>query len=147
MLNSFGVEKWILSCWIVLQMIQGQEHSLSYSCNPKLEYDSSVWNPHRQCNIDKIEMVSPYTSFLLWLLRACFRTEQSTVKASLFLKYSRGGSRGRVQGVHPPPAPWDDLWFSNITGILQKNYVVIGVEVEQETSALSPKKNPGSAPL
>ena len=32
---------------------------------PKLEYDSSVLNPHRQCNIDKIEMVSPYTSILL----------------------------------------------------------------------------------
>ena len=32
----------------------------------------------------------------------------------------RGGSRGRVQGVRPPPSPWDDLWFSNTTGILQK---------------------------
>ena len=34
----------------------------------------------------------------------------------------RGGSRGRVQGVRTPP--WDDLRFSNTTGILQKNYVV-----------------------
>ena len=37
---------------------------------------------------------------------------------------SRGGSRGRVQGVCTPP-PWDDLRFSNTTGVLQKkkNYV------------------------
>ena len=38
----------------------------------------------------------------------------------------RGGSRGRGQGVRT-------MWF-------------IGVEVEQETSAPPPKKNPGSAP-
>ena len=37
----------------------------------------------------------------------------------------RGGSRGRVQGVCTP-LPWDDLRFSNTTGILQRkeNYVV-----------------------
>ena len=59
----------------------------------------------------------------------------------------RGGSRGRVQGVRPPPPlPWDDLRFSNTTGILQeKKMWFIGVEVEQETSALPPKKNPWSA--
>ena len=36
----------------------------------------------------------------------------------------RGGSRGRVQGVRT--LPWDDLRFSNTTGILpkKKNYVV-----------------------
>ena len=53
----------------------------------------------------------------------------------------RGGSRGRVQGVRTPP-PWDDLRFSNTTGIL-----FIGVEVEQVTSAPPPKKNPRSAPV
>ena len=38
--------------------------------------------------------------------------------------------------------------FSNTTGILQKKKTMwfIGVEVEQETSAPPPKKNPGSAP-
>ena len=39
------------------------------------------------------------------------------------------------------PTPRDDLQFSNTTGILQKkNYVFIGFEVEQETSAPPPKK-------
>ena len=43
--------------------------------------------------------------------------------------------------------PRDDLRFSNTTGILQKKTVwLIGVEVEQETSAPPPKNNPGSAP-
>ena len=62
--------------------------------------------------------------------------------------------QGRILGVgergaHPPPPPWDDLRFTNTTGILQKkkNYVVYGVEVEQETSAPPSKKNPGSAPV
>ena len=45
--------------------------------------------------------------------------------------------------------PRDNLRFSN-TGILQKKTTTtmwfIGVEVEQETSAPPPKKNPGSAP-
>ena len=44
-------------------------------------------------------------------------------------------SRGRVQGVRTPPPG-----FSNTTGILQKTMWFIGVEVEQETSALPPKK-------
>ena len=43
--------------------------------------------------------------------------------------------------------PRDDLWFSNTTGIVPKKTMwFIGVEVEQETSAPPPKKNPGSAP-
>ena len=48
----------------------------------------------------------------------------------------------------PPPPPRDDLRFSNTTGILQKKKTMwfIGVEVEQETCAPPPKKNPGSAP-
>ena len=63
--------------------------------------------------------------------------------------HDRGGSRGRVQGVHTPlPPTWDDLRFSNTTGILQKKKTMwfIGVEEEQETSAPPPKTNPGSAP-
>ena len=49
-----------------------------------------------------------------------------------------------------PPTPRDDLRFSNTTGILQKKkhtmWLIIVVEVEQETSASPPKKNPASAP-
>ena len=45
----------------------------------------------------------------------------------------------------PPPHPRDDLRFSNTTGILQKEKTMwfIRVEVEQETNATPPKKNPG----
>ena len=48
----------------------------------------------------------------------------------------------------PPPPPRDDLRFSNTTGFCKKQKTMwfIGVEVEQETSAPPPKKNPGSAP-
>ena len=49
---------------------------------------------------------------------------------------------------NPPPLPRDDLRFSNTTGIPQKKTMwFIGVEVQQETSAPPPKKNPGSAPV
>ena len=53
---------------------------------------------------------------------------------------------GGCRGCAPPPR--DDLLFSNTTGILQKKKTMwlIGVEVEQETSAPPPKKNPGSTP-
>ena len=53
---------------------------------------------------------------------------------------------GGCRGCAPPPSR-DDLRFSNTTGILKKKTMwFIGVEVEQETSAPPPKKNPGSAP-
>ena len=49
--------------------------------------------------------------------------------------------------MRPPPPPPDDLRFSSTTGILPKKTMwLIGVEVEQETSAPTPKKKPGSAP-
>ena len=54
---------------------------------------------------------------------------------------------GGCRGCAPPPSPRDDLWFSNTTGIPQKKTMwFIGDEVEQETSAPPPNKNPGSAP-
>ena len=59
-------------------------------------------------------------------------------------KKMRADLGGGCRGCAPPP--WDDLRFSNTTGILQKKLWFIGVEVEQETSAPPPKKNPGSAP-
>ena len=63
------------------------------------------------------------------------------------VRKSRGGSRGRVQGVRTPP-PWDDLRFSNTNGnsAKKKTMSFTGVEEEQEMSAPPPKKNPGSAP-
>ena len=55
---------------------------------------------------------------------------------------------GGCRGCAPPHPPKDDLQFSNTTGILQKKTMwFIGVEVEQETSAPPPKKNPGSTPV
>ena len=49
--------------------------------------------------------------------------------------------------MRTPPSR-DDLRFSNTTGIPQKNTMwFIGVDVERETSASPPKKNPGSAPV
>ena len=66
------------------------------------------------------------------------------------IKYSihiRGGSRGRVLGVRPPPSPEMTCSFLIQLVFCQKKTVwFIGVEVEQETSAHPPKKNPGSAP-
>ena len=66
------------------------------------------------------------------------------------LSIIRGGSRGRVQGVrtpHPPKMTCGFLIQLVFCKKKNKNYVgVIGIEVEQETSAPPPKKNPGSAP-
>ena len=56
---------------------------------------------------------------------------------------SRGGSRGRVQGVRTPPEMTCGFL---IQLVFKKTMWFIGVEVEQETSAPPPKKNPGSAP-
>ena len=78
--------------------------------------------------------------------------ESASDKSAINYCNTRGRSRGRVQGVRgrgppPPPPTRDDLWFSNTTGILRKKKMwFIGVEVQQETGAPPPKKNPGSAP-
>ena len=68
-----------------------------------------------------------------------------------------GADLGEVAGgahpTHPPPpSPHrGDLRFSTATGILRKKKKktmwFIGVEVEQETNAPLPTKNPGSAPV
>ena len=62
--------------------------------------------------------------------------------AWIILYCNQGWVQGEGAGsAHPPPS-WDDLQFSNTTGILQKKKAMwfIGVEVEQETSAPPPKK-------
>ena len=60
----------------------------------------------------------------------------------------RGGSRGRVQGVRTPPPPEMTCGFLIQLVFCQKKKTMwfIVVEVEQETGAPPPKKNPGSAP-
>ena len=67
-----------------------------------------------------------FTSFFSRTVTTKKCTKKCAARAELFCgekTYCRGGSRGRVQGVRTPA--WDDLRFSNATGILQKkNYVV-----------------------
>ena len=59
----------------------------------------------------------------------------------------RGGSRGRVQAVRTPPPPEMTCGFLIQLVFCQKKTMwFIGVEVEQQTSAPPPKRNPGSAP-
>ena len=59
---------------------------------------------------------------------------------------NRGGSRGRLQGVRTPPPPEMTCGFLlQLVLCKKKTMRFIGVEVEQETSAPPPKKNPGSA--
>ena len=61
----------------------------------------------------------------------------------------RGGSRGRVKEVRtPPPRPEMTCGFLIQLVFCKKKRTMWfnGVELEQETSALPPKKNPGSAP-
>ena len=67
----------------------------------------------------------------------------------LLILCSRGGYRGRVQGVRtpPPPSPEMTCGFLQLVFCKKKTMWFIGVEVEQETSAPPPKKNPGSAPV
>ena len=55
---------------------------------------------------------------------------------------------GRVQGVRPPP-PFPEMTCGFLIQLVfykKKTMWFIGVEVEQETSAPTPKKNLGSAP-
>ena len=61
---------------------------------------------------------------------------------------SRGGSRERVQGVRTTPPPEMTCGFLiQLVFCKKKTMWFIGVEVERETSAPPPKKNPGSAPV
>ena len=56
---------------------------------------------------------------------------------------------GGCRGCAPPPLPEMTCGFLIQVVFCQKNKTMwfIGVEVEQETSAPPPKKNPGSAPV
>ena len=54
------------------------------------------------------------------------------------------GCRGCASS--PPPLRWPAVFLYNWYSAKKKTMWFIGVEVEQETSAPPPKKNPGSAP-
>ena len=70
-----------------------------------------------------------------------------TYSLNPFLKaLLRGGTRGRVQGVRNPPEMACGFLIQLVFCKKKKTMWFIGVEVEQETSAPPPKKNPGSAP-
>ena len=58
---------------------------------------------------------------------------------------SRGGSRGRVQGVRTPPPEMTCGFLIQLVFCKKKTMWFIGVEVELETSAPPPEKNSGSA--
>ena len=65
----------------------------------------------------------------------------------LFSRVCRGGSRGEgAGGAHPPPPEMTCGFLIQLVFCKKKTMWFIGVEVEQETSAPPPKKNPGSAP-
>ena len=69
-------------------------------------------------------------------------------KQKLYISDIRGGSRGRVQGVRTLPPPEMTCGFLiQLVFCKKKTMWFIGVEVEQETSAPPPQKNPGSAPV
>ena len=56
-------------------------------------------------------------------------------------QFDRGGSRGRVQGVRPPPEMTCGFLIQLVFCKRKKTMWFIGVEVEQETSAPPPKKS------
>ena len=62
---------------------------------------------------------------------------------------SRGGSRGKVQGMRTPPPPSEMTrgFLIQLVFCKKKTMWFIGVEVEQEMSAPPPKQYPGSAPV
>ena len=96
------------------------------------------WTPLKPSMLD---MVWKHYITLLWRITSQSSIKHPTSSQRSTPYQSRGGSRGRVQGMRTPLLPpWDDLRFSNTTGILQKKKRFIGVEVEQETSAPPPKK-------
>ena len=59
-----------------------------------------------------------------------------------------GGEVEGAGGAHPPPPPTPEMTCGFLIQLVfcKKTMWFIGVEVEQETSAPPPKKNPGSAP-
>ena len=80
-------------------------------------------------------------------VRVLRRILESSVKVTI-VSLIRGGSRGRVQGVRTPLPEMTCGFLLQLIFCKKRKKTMwfIGVEVEQETSATPPKKNPGSAP-
>ena len=80
-----------------------------------------------------------------------FRVAIAVIEGPVALTHRshRGGSRGRVQGVRIPPPEMTCGFLIQLVFCKKKKKKtmwLIGVELEQETSAPPPKKDPGSAP-
>ena len=74
----------------------------------------------------------------------CTKTVSRPGKASYQKSLPGADLGGGCRGCAPPPLRWPAvLWYNWYSA---KTMWFIGVEVEQETSAPPPKKNPGSAP-
>ena len=65
----------------------------------------------------------------------------------MFLEVDTGADLRRgCRGCAPPSRRWPAVFFYNWYSAKKKTMWFIGVEVEKETKAPPPKKNPGSAP-
>ena len=143
------MRRWILvfQNYSKLHIIALKNHS------PEMSLPLQVWpspeNPGKQLHV-KDPKLFVHDAFKLhrWMLAvhssiSWIREKEKQMRKVFTGADLGGGCRGCA---FPPPLPWDDLRFSNTTGILQKKKMwCIGVEVEQETSAPPPKKYSGSA--
>ena len=71
----------------------------------------------------------------------------STDAFSEFKDVLQGRILGEGAGGAPPPPEMTCSFLIQLVFCKKKTMWFIGVEVEQETSAPPPKKNPGSAPV
>ena len=94
-----------------------------------------------------IVCLSAMSSNHVWLQIIFCSCVNKTPLFSSLRSLFRGGSRGRVQGVPTPLPPEMTCGFLIQLVFCKKKKTMgfIGVEVEPETSAPPPKKNPGSA--
>ena len=79
---------------------------------PLLYVVHSVDVPRAAINSSRRSWLVNANIYIEWLISSTFPCSRTS--------WSRGWSRGRVQGVCTPTR--DDLWLSNATGILQKKF-------------------------
>ena len=93
-----------------LQLLQPGTNMLAFIITPKTVH---TWNE------EKFNMGGHLHKDLVFCSFPCLPFFFIPETSPWALTLTRGGSRGRVQGVRTPRT-WDDLRFSNTTGILQK---------------------------